>query len=147
MIQRGIVKSVSEGMAQVEVGGGEGCNACNSKESCMSLSGKRPEAKVISVENTLGAEEGDAVQLELPVSATVKIISITFIVPVLLLITGYWILMPAGSTQGALGAVGGLVIGMMIALFANRALGRKKEYRMRMTDIVEKNCQETEVLN
>ncbi len=147
MIQRGIVKSVAEGMADVEVGGGEGCSACNSRESCMTLSGKRPDAKVITVENTLGASEGDAVQLELPVSATMKIISITFVVPVLLLIVGYWILMPAGTTQGALGAVGGLFIGMIIALFVNRTLGKKKEYRMRMTDIVEKNCQETEVLN
>lgn len=140
MIQRGIVQSVEGGFAQVEVGGGEGCTACSARESCMSITGKQPEAKIIRVENVLNASVGDAVQIELPVSATMRIIAVTFLLPVVLLVAGYWVLMPGGSTQGAIGAVGGLAAGMLMALAVNRALSRRKEYSMRMTGIVEKNC-------
>jgi len=145
MLQRGIVQELSGSKAKIAVGGGEGCSACNSRESCMSITGKSPEAKIISVENTLNASTGDAVELELPVSSTMKVIALTFLLPVGMLVAGYWVMMPAGSTQGALGAVGGFSLGMIIALFANRAMAGKKEYQMRMTAITEKNCIETDV--
>lgn len=145
MIQRGIVQKVSDGNAEVAVGGGEGCSTCNARESCMTITGKKPEAKLITVENVLNASAGDAVELELPVSATMRIISITFLLPVVLLLAGYWVMMPAGPTQGAIGAVGGLVIGIAAALFANRAMSSSGKYRMRMKSIIEKNCAETDV--
>ncbi len=69
-----------------------------------------------------------------------KIIGITFIVPVLLLIAGYWAMMPSGSTQGAMGAIIGLIIGMAIALVSNRALGKNAAYKMRMTKLIAKQC-------
>ncbi|MCP4647116.1 MAG: SoxR reducing system RseC family protein, partial [bacterium] len=65
--------------------------------------------------------------------------------PVALLIAGYWIFMPVGSTHGAIGAVTGLVVGMVIALTANRTLGKRSTYKMRMTKLIEKKCSETEV--
>lgn len=145
MIQRGVVKKVCGSTAMVAVGGGEGCSACNARESCMSVTGRKPEAKIMSVENTLNASAGDAVELELPVSATMQVIAITFLVPVATLLAGYWIMMPAGSTQGAIGAAGGLLAGMIVALAANRALGRNSKYRMRMSAITEKNCREMDV--
>lgn len=147
MRQRGIVQEVSKGYATVAVAGGEGCGACKARASCMSITGRAPEAKIITVENTHEARTGDAVELELPVSATMQVIAVTFLVPVALLLIGYWIMMPAGSTQAALGAVGGLVVGMAIALVANRRLSGLKTHKMVMTGIVEKNCQETEVGN
>ncbi len=147
MLQRGIVQEVVKGNARVAVGGGEGCSACRARGSCMSITGRAPEAKFITVENTHNAEPGDAVELELPVSATMQVIAVTFLVPVALLLAGYWIMMPAGSTQAALGAIGGLVAGMIIALAANRRLSGLTTHKMRMTGIVEKNCVETEVGN
>ena len=145
MIQRGVVLELEDGNAKVAVGGGEGCSACASKESCLSITGTRPEEKVITVENIAAAEKGDVVELELPVSITMRIIAITFIVPVAMLIAGYWIFMPSGSTPGAIGAVSGLIIGMLIALGANRKLSKRSAYKMRMTRILEKKCNEEEV--
>jgi len=145
MIQRGIVQEIWESNAKIAIGGGDGCSACNARESCMTITGKKPEAKLISVENTLNASVGDAVELELPVSSTIQVIALTFLLPVGMLVAGYWIMMPAGSTHGVLGAVGGLVVGMIIALLANRTLSVKKKYQMRMTAITEKNCSETDV--
>lgn len=145
MIQRGIVQEVDGNTARVAVGGGEGCSTCNARESCMSITGRQPEAKLIEVENTLEASVGDAVELELPVSATMRVIALIFLLPVALLVAGYWVMMPGGSTSGALGAVGGLAVGIAVALAANRSLSGKKEYQMRMSAIIAKNCSETEV--
>lgn len=145
MIQRGVVLELEEGNAKVAVGGGEGCSVCASKESCLSITGSRPEEKVITVENVSGASKGDVVELELPISITMQIIALTFLVPVAMLIAGYWIFMPAGSTPGAIGAVSGLIIGMLVALGANRKLSKRSAYRMRMTRVLEKKCSEEEV--
>ncbi len=140
MIQRGVIQELNENMAKIVIGGGEGCNTCSSKESCVAITGTRPEEKIIEAENTLDASVGDVVELELPVIITMNIIGITFMVPVLLLIAGYWIMMPGGSTQGVIGAVAGLVIGMIIALVSNRALGKNAAYKMRMTKLIAKQC-------
>ncbi len=145
MIQRGVVLELEDGNAKVAVGGGEGCSACASKESCLSITGSRPEKKIITVENVSAASIGDVVELEIPVSITMQIIALTFLVPVTMLIAGYWIFMPAGSTPGAIGAVSGLIIGMLIALGANRKLSKRTAYRMRMTRILDKKCSEEEV--
>ncbi|MCD4706892.1 MAG: SoxR reducing system RseC family protein [Candidatus Sabulitectum sp.] len=144
MIQRGVVRELVDGHAKIAVGGGEGCSVCASRESCLSITGSRPEEKIITTENVLGVSVGDVVELELPVSVTMQIIGLTFMVPVALLIAGYWIMMPAGSTQGAIGAVSGLAVGMLIALSVNRTLGKRASYRMRMTRILAK-CSEEEV--
>jgi len=147
MVQRGVVQAVFEGIASVAVGGGAGCGTCNARESCMTITGKKPEAKLIKVRNTLNAAVGDAVELELPASAALGIIALTFLLPVALLIIGYWIMIPAGSTRGALGAVGGLAVGMGISLAVNRMLEKKSAIRVQMTAIVQKECSGTDVSN
>lgn len=146
MIQRGVVQEVVDGHAKIAVGGGEGCNVCASRESCLSITGARPEEKIITTENVLGVSVGDVVELELPVSITMQIIFITFVLPVVLLIVGYFIMLESGPGHGAIGAVSGLVAGMAIAISVNRSLGKRSSYRMRMTRILEKKCDETEVI-
>ncbi|MCK5785108.1 MAG: SoxR reducing system RseC family protein [Candidatus Sabulitectum sp.] len=144
MIHRGVVLELDDGNAKIVVGGGEGCSSCASKESCVSITGTSPEEKIIVTENVLGVAVGDVVELELPVAITMRIIALTFLVPVALLFVGYWIMMPAGVTQGAVGAISGLLIGMGIALGANRTLGKRSDYRMRMTKLIARCSEEVE---
>lgn len=144
MIHRGVVKELEDGYAKIAVGGGEGCNACASKESCVSITGTRPEEKIITTENVLDATVGDIVELELPVTITMQIIFITFILPVVLLIAGYFIMLEGGPGRGAIGAVVGLVAGMALAISMNRSMGKRASYKMRMTRILAK-CSEEEV--
>lgn len=145
MIHRGVVQELVDGSAKIAVGGGEGCNACASKESCLSITGKRPEEKIITIENVLGVSVGDVVELELPVIITMRIIFITFVLPVVLLIAGYFIMLESGPTHGAIGAVSGLVVGMAVAVSVNRSMGKRASYKMRMTKVLAKKCNETEV--
>lgn len=144
MIHRGVVKELENGKAKIAVGGGEGCNACASKESCVSITGTRPEEKLITAENDLGVSVGDIVELELPVGITMQIILITFILPVVLLTAGYFIMLEGGATRGALGALAGLVTGMALAISINRSMGKRASYQMRITRILAK-CSEEEV--
>ena len=145
MIHRGVVQELEDGNAKIAVGGGQGCNACDSKESCVSITGTRPEEKIITTENVLDVSVGDIVELELPVTITMQIIFITFILPVVLLIAGYFIMLEGGPSQGAIGAVVGLVAGMALAIFMNRSMGKRASYKMRMTRILAK-CSEEEVI-
>ncbi len=144
MIHRGVVVEIENSNAKIAVGGGQGCNACASKESCVSITGTRPEEKIIVTENLLGVKEGDIVELELPVTITMQIIFVTFILPVALLITGYFIMLEGGATQGAIGAVSGLVVGMILAISMNRSMGKKASFKMRMTKVLAR-CSEEEV--
>lgn len=144
MIHRGVVQELEEGNAKIAVGGGSGCNACASKESCVSITGTRPEEKIITTENVLGVSVGDVVELELPITVTMQIIFVTFILPVVLLIAGYFIMLEGGASRGAAGAVIGLIIGMAIAISMNRSMGKRASYKMRMTKIIAR-CKETEV--
>lgn len=145
MIHRGAVLELEEGNAKIAVGGGEGCNACASRESCLSITGTRPEEKIITTENVLGVSVGDVVELELPVIITMKIIFITFVLPVVLLMTGYFVMLESGPGQGAIGAVSGLVTGMIVAILVNRSMGKRASHKMRMTRILTK-CSEEEVI-
>ncbi len=138
MTHRGVVLELEGDYAKIAVGGGQGCNACASRESCVSITGTRPEEKIITTENILEVSVGDVVELELPVTITMKIIFITFILPVVLLIVGYFIMLEGGPSKGAFGAVSGLLAGMVLAIFINRSMGKKASYKMRMTRILAK---------
>ena len=145
MIHRGVVLELENGNAKIAVGGGQGCNACASKESCVSITGTRPQEKIIVTENILGVKVGDIVELELPVSITMQIIFVTFLLPVVLLLLGYFIMLEGGPERGAAGALGGLGVGMVLAISMNRSMGKRASYKMRMTKILAK-CSEEELV-
>jgi positive regulator of sigma E activity len=144
MIQTGVVQELIKGEVKVAVGGGAGCDVCASKESCVAITGTRPEEKVITAAEIPGISVGDVVELELPVTITMQIIFITLVLPVILLIVGYFIMLERGPMYGAIGAFSGLVAGLIIAVSANRTMGKRPSYRMRITKIVAK-CTEREV--
>ncbi len=145
MIQRGVVQEIVNGEAKIAVGGGSGCNVCAAKDSCVAITGTRPEEKIITTGTLPGISAGDIVELELPVAATLQIIFITLVLPVILLIAGYFIMLEGGPMYGAIGAFSGLVAGLIIAVSANRTMGKRPSYRMRIAKIVAK-CTEQEVV-
>jgi positive regulator of sigma E activity len=136
--QRGIVRRIEGSHAVVALGGGEGCGACSARESCMSLTGKRPLERLVRVPNHLNASVGDGVELELPPSATMLLVFSAFGLPVLLLLAGYWL-------HRAAGAAAGLVAGIAIAVLICRAASSRDEMKQRMTVIIARQCEEGEV--
>ena len=72
-----------------------------------------------------------------------QIIFVTFLLPVSLLLVGYFIMLEGGPERGAAGAVGGLALGIALAISMNRSMGKRASYKMRMTKILAK-CSEEE---
>ncbi|MBN2585828.1 MAG: SoxR reducing system RseC family protein [Candidatus Fermentibacteraceae bacterium] len=139
MTREALVKEVRDGKALVcPVDTGE-CDSCEARNACHTLSGGK-DRKVMSfwTENAAGASRGDIVSLELKPSASLTIITVTFLVPVLLLFAGY--LFMSGGTDGerAAGSAAGLILGIVMAVVANRRMGAHKSFNMRIVSILEK---------
>ena len=137
MRQNGLVTKVDGGRATVSLGGGSECSSCSSRHSCFSLSGSRMRKIEAVLENTVGASVGDLVQVELMPMASLAIISVSFLLPVALLMAGYFVAMPAGPLQGAAGAGIGLAAGIVVSVVLNRKLAARKDFNLRITGIVD----------
>jgi positive regulator of sigma E activity len=139
MNRNAIVKEVEDSMALVcPVDCGE-CDTCQAKHACFSLSGKKREEKAFWLENSIGAVPGDIVRIELSPSASLSIITVTFLGPVLLLFAGYLLMMSGSDAERALGAGAGLCLGIVIALVVNRKLDSRKNFNMQIVKILEKD--------
>ena len=122
MTRNGIILELREDEAFVSLTGAEECESCAAKGSCFTLSSKRKREDKLWLRNEVGAAVGDMVELELAPSASLKVISVTFLVPVLLLVFGYMFASSGSDGQRAVGAAIGLVTGVIIALLVNRKL-------------------------
>ena len=138
MIRKGIVREIKGDEALVCPADGSECDTCEARHACLSLSGGTGADTDFWMQNDVEAAPGDLVELELKSSASLTIIASTFLVPVFLLFTGYSLMMNGSDSQRALGAVAGLLAGIVAALMINKRLGTKKGYNMQMTRVLEK---------
>jgi sigma-E factor negative regulatory protein RseC len=135
--QNGIVTRVLDDSIVVSLGGGTDCSSCGNRNSCFSLTGSRMRKMEATLDNTVGASVGDLVQVELLPRASMAIITISFLLPVALLLAGYAVAMPMGPYQGAAGAGIGLMVGIVLSIILNRKIARKKNFDLRITGIVD----------
>ena len=141
MLRNGIVLELRGKEALVSMSGGEGCGSCESKHACFSLTGGRSKEIRFWMENEAGASPGDIVELEISPGASLRVIIVTFLVPVLLLAAGYLLMSNGDDRSRALGAGAGLVVGIALAILANRKLSRREGGDMRMIR-VSGNCKD-----
>lgn len=138
MTRKALVREVRDGLALVCPVDSSECDSCEAKHACLSLSGKKREEHSFWLSNEAGASEGDIVRLELKPSASLAIITVTFLVPVLLLFAGYMLMAEGTDTQRALGAGAGLLLGVIIALVVNRRMGTRSGFSMQIVRILER---------
>jgi positive regulator of sigma E activity len=139
MITEALVKEVRDGKALVcPMDSGE-CDSCEARHACLTLSGgKSRDGISFWTENEAEASAGDIVSLELKPAASLTIITVTFLVPVLLLFTGYLFMSGGTDAQRAAGATAGLILGIVVAIVVNRRMGTHKNFNMRIVRILEK---------
>ncbi|OPL19447.1 MAG: hypothetical protein AVO35_10540 [Candidatus Aegiribacteria sp. MLS_C] len=138
MTREAVVLESSEGIALVRpVDGGE-CDTCEARHACLSLSGGGREERSFLAADPFGVSPGDRVRLELKSSASLTMIAVTFILPVLLLFAGYLAMSGGGDATRALGAGSGLMLGIALALLVNRRLCRSSGFSMVVVRILEK---------
>ncbi len=115
--------------AVVRIFRSESCEECSSKGSCPLSVTKKWE---VEVENTLSAEVGERVELELGSGAYLASGFIVFILPIILMLVFYLIANQIfKSSLSPLFSFVGLLAGMMVAFLFNRGKGaRRFEFRM-----------------
>lgn len=136
--QNGLVRKAVDGQVIVSLAGGIECSSCEARHTCFSLSDRGNRKLEVTLANTVNASVGDMVEVELQPRASMTIITVSFLMPVLMLLAGYAIAMPAGVVQGAVGAGIGITVGITASIVLNRKLSRMKDFDLRIVRIIEK---------
>lgn len=138
MKQTGLVLAVSGKKATVRFKRSDACGHCN---ACFRLGGNEAD---IEIDNTLGAQPGDTVSIELHGKSVFKASVIVYGIPLLALIAGAAL----GSVWGELYAALAAVLFSAGSFFILRALeprfSRMNEFKPRMTDIIKSETTEGE---
>ncbi len=87
--EEGIVESISQGKAAVRIQKGSQCKNCSSREGCGVI--RWAGDMQIDLENELGAEVGDFVEISLPTRSLMKLSLLVYLLPVLALILGAYL--------------------------------------------------------
>lgn len=138
MTREGIVCEVKGRKAFVAPSESSECDSCEARHACHVLSGSRKQDPGYWVINEIGAAKGDRVRVELSPTASITIILSTFLMPVLLLFTGYLFMSNGSDAQRAAGAGVGLATGIALAMIVNKRMRSKDSYNVRITRIMEK---------
>lgn len=141
MIQTGRVSELLDGsnLARIVLSDSESCESCTTRHVCVGLgSSGRKRRRETLVPNSLGAAVGDRVEVELRPAATMAIISVTFLLPLVGLIAGYLVGAPEGLAAAAIGCGVGLGIFVLVSILVNRALSRKPGFQLEMTRVLDR---------
>ena len=128
--------------AIVRIRRAEACHACEIRSACVNLGGQTRDL-YLRVPNTLGALPGDHVELAFAEASVVKASIVIYLIPALAMIGGA--LGGATMAEGQRwatdlvapsGAALGLALGLGITRSAGRWMGRRADYRPRMSAVV-----------
>lgn len=140
MTERGVVTKVKGNKATVSFDRKSACDNCHM--CAVTKDGMKVE---IVVENTLGANVGDFVSIEMGDKFVLTAATIVYIIPLVLVFAGLMIGRILSDLAEILFAVGGLVIGFVIAFLLDRLVIRKKKgFSPRMKEICPQETVSTE---
>ncbi len=127
----GTVKTISNGRAMVVLKSKAGCSTCGARFACAAGEGPVRELRIA---NTLNARPGERVEIGFKPGSRVLASFIIFVLPILLVLAGYFAGASAGRTQnsGILGAGAGLLIGLLLLAVLNRLYASVEAFRPRM---------------
>lgn len=119
------VKKIEGGYAFIEMEINTGCRNCENKAVCMA--GDKPA--LIRIGNDLKLSEGDRIELDIPPKEKITAGFLLFILPLLFLITGYYVgySIKPEETAGIIGAVIGFAIGLSDIILLQKFL-KKTSY-------------------
>lgn len=140
MTERGVVTKVKGNRATVSFDRKSACDNCHM--CAVTKDGMKVE---IVVENTLNANVGDFVSIEMGDKFVLTAATIVYIIPLVLVFAGLMIGRIMSDLAEILFAVGGLVIGFVIAFLLDRFVIRKKKgFSPRMKEICPQDTVATE---
>lgn len=122
MTERGMVAKVKGNKATVRFDRRSACDKCH-----MCATTKDGMKVEVIVENTLGANVGDYVEVEMGEKYVLTAAAIVYVIPLVLIGAGIGIGTLINELAQALFALGGLIIGFVIAVLLDRLVIRKKK--------------------
>ena len=127
----GVVLDTDGPRARVATSPGGGCATCGEKGAChlaLYSPAKEPADDVLEVDNPIGAQPGDSVELELPGGTELGLSGLVWGVPVLGLIGGA-VLGALFHTAAGMGQDAAVLLGALLGLVAAYALLRLVDRR------------------
>lgn len=138
MIERGVVVKVKGKRATVRFDRRSACDSCHM--CAVTRDGMKVE---VVIENTLGANVGDFVEVEMAQRFVLTAAVIVYLIPLVLVALGVGIGVLFNELTQILLAVGGLVIGFVIAFLLDRfVIKKKKGFSPQMKSICLQNAAE-----
>lgn len=119
MTERGTVVSLSGDTAMVKIKRSSACG-----DNCGSCSGC-DNFKIVAAENVINAAVGDSVEISMPSEKVLSAAVIVYVIPIIMLIIGYFIAYAILHTESA-GILCGL-FGMAVAYIITAAMIRKNK--------------------
>lgn len=131
MRERGVVVKVKNGRATVRFDRRSACDSCHM--CAVTRDGMKVETVI---QNTLNASVGDFVEVEMGEKFVLTAALIVYIIPLILVGAGIGIGSLFNEPAQALAAIGGLIVGFLIAILLDRFVIRKKKgFSPKMTAI------------
>ncbi|NOY59082.1 MAG: SoxR reducing system RseC family protein [Calditrichaeota bacterium] len=124
----GHVTKVDHGKVKVQLTPGSQCTGCGAKSFCSALG---ETVRVLEVESDENVSPGDKVSLKFGTSSKLTSAMIIFILPVIFMIAGYFLMTSLYiNTEGwgIIGSLAGLVFGFIVIRILDRVLLKTKEY-------------------
>lgn len=131
MIQRGIVTGISEKTAEIEITRSSSCGeSCASCGLCPGLTAK------VSASNDIGAALGDTVTIDMADKKILGAAALVYIVPLAVLIIGYFIAYAICHSELISAAAGFLLMALTFVVLILSDKRLKRRYTPRITKII-----------
>ncbi len=133
MIENGIVRKTDKNNAWILLQKGEQCHGCT---ACQAFGDGSAE---ILAMNTINAQPGDKVEIEIAPKQVIKHSAIVFLIPVLALIVGYFLgakfltaLSLAEEPAGIIGSLTLMVVSYFFIVLYDRKVGKREGTSVRI---------------
>lgn len=138
MTERGVVSKIKGGKATVQFERHSACDKCH-----MCAVTKDTMKVEVTLDNTLGANVGDFVEVEMGERYVLTAAAIVYVIPLVLIGVGIGLGTLINELAQVLMGLGGLVIGFVIAILLDKLVIRKKKgFAPRMKSICPNSPQE-----
>ncbi|MBD3289364.1 hypothetical protein GF337_11225 [candidate division KSB1 bacterium] len=130
-IEQGKIIQLGHGKATIQMESSSECRTCGARHACCSIGGETARRIEIPVsENREDLKEGDDVTIRFEPQTRIFSAFLVFIMPIILLITGYYIGMNVFATEGKaiLTGFGGLLMAFIMIWGLNKFFAKEKRF-------------------
>ena len=126
--ETGSVQSLtSDNRANIIVSRGEACGSCAARGTCKTLGGGMDKAVLFTLENSIGAQKGDKVQITMSESSVLTASIVLYLVPAVMLIAGSlvaWNIAKIKNYDSDATVLSGALTGLLIGFFFTWLIGK-----------------------